>query len=168
MTIEHEERVDTGGHRTVTTTTEEPLHTTTRADAEYGEEAITHSDPGSFFRGIFRTLSLFVLVGLAIIEAGLGFRLAFLLAGANPANGFVDFIYDSTNELVEPFGGIVTNEAVDGGGVFESATLIAMFVYLVAAVLIIAVLMAIASFPTPGGRTAVMRSSHRERAGHDH
>jgi len=165
MTFKREEQIDEGGRRTVVTT-DRPAYTAANLDREVGEEAIVHTDPGRMFRGVLRTFSLFVLVGLAIVESLLGFRLAFLLIGANPASGFVDFIYDSSNELVEPFGGIVTNEVVDGGGVFESATLIGMMVYLVAAVLLIAVLMAIASFPSRGDERTT-RTIHRERIAHE-
>ena len=170
MTVRREEHVDEDG-RTTVITTDEPTHTTADvADSEIvGEETVVHSDPWSVVRGVLRTLSLFVLIGLAVVETLLGFRLGFLLAGANPTNGFVDFIYDSTEGMVEPFGGIVTNEAIDGGGTFESATLIAMIVWALVGLLIIAVLMAIGSFPSASGeRSAVTRSRHSDRTVRGH
>jgi hypothetical protein len=81
---------------------------------------------------LVRTISLVLFAILAAVETMLAFRLAFLAAGANAANNFVEFIYDSTGWLADPFEGIIANRAMDGGGTFEPATLIAMFVYAVA------------------------------------
>ena len=75
------------------------------------------------------------------------FRFGFLLGGANPNNGFVDFIYDATNWLVEPFDDIASASA-SGDGVFDPATVIAMAVVLAAGVLTMLALWAISTFPT--------------------
>jgi len=132
------------------------------------EEQITRSGGWNLARGFVRTFGLWVLAALAIVETLLGFRLGFLLAGANSANGFVDFIYDVSKPLANPFGGIATNRTIDGG-VFESASLIAMIVYAVGAMLLIAVLWAMTAFPSPTReRSAVTRTRHQERAAHEH
>jgi hypothetical protein len=168
MSTRRVEEIDTNGRRRATVD-EEPA-TTEREDVEaVGEERVVHSDPWNVARGFARTIGLLALAMLAIVETMLGFRLAFLAAGANPANSFVDFIYDATDWLVEPFGGIVTNEAVEGGGTFESATLIAMIVYAVAALLFVMLLWAITSFPSPAGtRSSVIRTRRSERTAHEH
>ena len=49
------------------------------------------------------------MVALAVVETLLVGRLAFLLAEANANNGFVNFIYDVSKPLAEPFQGIVAN-----------------------------------------------------------
>src|SRR5689334_10819537 len=48
--------------------------------------------------------SIYFIFG--ILEALLAIRLAFRLLGANPQNGFVDFIYGITAPFVQPFVGI--------------------------------------------------------------
>lgn len=170
------EEMDEDGRRTVTTYTDDTpvvvdnTHVANEAAVEsVGEDRVVHDNPFNLVRGFIMMLGALAFAALTIVETGLGFRLGFLAAGSNPTNGFVDFIYDSTNWLVEPFGGIVTNEAVNGGGTFESATLIAMIVYAVAFFLFAVVLWAITSFPSPGGeRTSVTRTATRERTAHEH
>ncbi len=103
-----------------------------------------------------RTLAIWIALILAAVEAVLVFRLAFALGGANPANGFVDFIYDITGPLVSPFEGIARDRSVGGGGVFEPETLIAMVVYLVAAVLLMGLVWAVTAGPSPTGQRAVV------------
>lgn len=69
------------------------------------------------------------------IQALIGLRFLFLLLGANPLNGFVNFIYDWSAPLVAPFAGIFgQNIAIAGPGVvvtsiFDWTALIAMVVY---------------------------------------
>jgi len=167
------DRLDRGQTRRVTTVEEEPVARVSHRDAELtGEEEITSSSPGgaSTARRLMGTLALFAGIGLATVETLLGFRLAFLLSEANAANGFVDFMYDVTKPLVEPFQGIIANDALSSGGIFEPATVIAMVVYLLAAVLVIAVILAAAAGMGPDRNTIVTsRSRHSERAAHqDH
>src|SRR5881227_1330119 len=95
------------------------------------EEQVTTATPSawSVARGWIRVLAAWIGIALAVVEVILGFRLGFLLANANPSNSFVDFIYDISDPLTDPFQGIVSNRSVDSG-VFEPASLIAMLVYL--------------------------------------
>jgi len=163
------EEVDEDGMRTVTTTDEPTRETVASSDETVAEEQVVRSGGWNTARGFVRTFGLWILVALAVVETLLGFRLGFLLAGANPANGFVDFIYDVSEPLADSFGGIAVNRAVDGGGVFESASLIAMIVYAVAAFLLLAALWAITAFPSPGGEhSGVTRTRHQERTPHEH
>jgi YGGT family len=161
---------DDGHGRRVTTVEEEP-HASGLDAERSGEEVVTSSSPGaaSIARRLMATLALFCGIGIAVVETLLGFRLAFLLTEANAANGFVDFIYDVTKPLVEPFQGIIANDTLNNGGVFEPATVIAMVVYLLVAVLVIAVILAAASGMGPDRDTLVTSRSRRsERAAHDH
>jgi uncharacterized protein YggT (Ycf19 family) len=75
------------------------------------------------------TFGLFVL--------GLGFRFFLRLFGANPEAGFVQFIYDSTNPLLDPFRNIFSPYVVETGHVFEFSTLFAMMIYVIIAWLIV-------------------------------
>jgi uncharacterized protein YggT (Ycf19 family) len=160
------------GHGRPVTAVEESVERTTAYDAErVSDEAVTTANPSgaSIARRLMGTLALFIGVAVAFVETLLGFRLAFLLGEANSANGFVDFIYDVTKPLVEPFQGIIANDTLNNGGLFEPATVIAMAVYLAAAVFLIAVVLVAASGMGPDRETVVTsRSRQRERAVQDH
>jgi uncharacterized protein YggT (Ycf19 family) len=136
------------------------------ADETLAERQVTSARPGgwSVVRGMARMLALLLGIAWAVVETLLGFRLAFLLGEANASNGFVEFIYDVTDPLVEPFQGIFANDTLSNGGVFEPATAIAMAVYFVAAALLIAAILVVTAGPS-GGETVVTTRS-RERAGH--
>jgi hypothetical protein len=112
-------------------------------------------------------LALWVAIALATVETLLGFRLAFLIGEANSANGFVEFIYDVTDPLVEPFQGIIANDTLSNGGIFEPATVIAMVVYLAAAALVIAAILVATAGIGPDHDTVVSsRTRARDRAVH--
>lgn len=59
----------------------------------------------------------------------LAFRFVFVLLGANPANGFANFIYSLSHPFVAPFFGIFNYDFRYGVSRFESYTLVAMVVY---------------------------------------
>jgi hypothetical protein len=133
------------------------------------EERVTTTTPTawSVARGWISVFAAWSAIAVAGVEVILGFRLGFLLAAANPSNGFVDFIYDIGDPLAEPFQGIVSNRSVDGG-IFEPASIIAMLVYLVAGALLIAAILAMASGLAPHGERVVSRRTrHREGLGHE-
>ena len=73
---------------------------------------------------------------LGVLEVLIGFRFIFKLLGANPASGFVVFLYSITNIFIAPFLGIFesfTSNGLSVQSVFEPASLIAMMVYGIAA-----------------------------------
>jgi nitrate/nitrite transporter NarK len=164
MSSRRVEEVDTNGRRRVTILEEEPAVQATDQEVAGEEEAIqVHPDTWNVARGWVRTFGAFVAVAFAVIETLLMFRFGFLLAGANPNNGFVDFIYDISGGLVDPFEGIVAADTV-GDGVFEPASLIALVVYAAVALLLMMLLWAASSAPSASGDRAVTtRSRHRTR-----
>lgn len=166
MSSRRVEEVDVDGGRRVTVLeeTEDPA-IEARDHEVLGEEEVVETRPDSWHiaRAWLRTIGAFVAVAFAVIETLLMFRFGFLLAGANPANGFVDFIYDVTDGMVSPFDNIAAAESV-GEGVFEPATLIAVVVYAAVAFLILMLLRAGSSAPSVSGDRAVTtRSHHRTR-----
>lgn len=64
-----------------------------------------------------------------ILLALLGFRFVLALLGANPLNGFADFIYTVSHPFVEPFFSLFNYHVHYGASRFEEYTLIAMVVY---------------------------------------
>ena len=157
MTIrrQDEETADESGRRTAVA--DRPI----ARDDSVVEERVVHSPAGGWnlARGWVRSLGAIIMAALAIVETLLVFRLGFLLASANSNNGFVNFIYDVSKPLAAPFQGIVANT-----GNLEYASLIAMVVYAVAALLLIAVLFAITSGPSAAGEKVVSsRTQQSER-----
>jgi hypothetical protein len=71
-----------------------------------------------------------------------GGRFLALLAGANKDSELVQGLYDWSEFWVEPFFRMfdLGNKAVEGGGTFEPASLIALFVYLVAGMLVMSLI----------------------------
>ena len=158
MTIrrQDEEIADGSGQRTATVE-DRPI----ARDESVVEEQVVHSSAGGWnlARGWVRSLGAVILVALAVVETVLVGRLAFLLAEANGNNGFVNFIYDVSKPLAEPFQGIVANS-----GNLEYASPIAMVVYAVAALLLIAALFAITSGPSAAGEKVVTSRTDARRS----
>ena len=158
MTIRRrdEEIKDESGRRTVAE--DSPI----ARDDSVVEEQVVRSPAGGWnlARGWVRSLGAVIMAALAVVETLLVFRLGFLLADANSNNGFVNFIYDISKPLAAPFQGIVADT-----GNLEYASPIAMGVYAVAALLLIAVLFAITAGPSAAGeKTVTSRTQQSERA----
>jgi len=72
---------------------------------------------------------------IGFINFVVGMRFIFLLVGANPSNGFVDWIYNISAPLVAPFAGILgtSSTAITQGAVaqsvFDWTSLVALLVY---------------------------------------
>src|SRR5919199_1648968 len=68
---------------------------------------------------------------IGLIIAVIALRFVLLALGANPANGFASFIYGLGGIFVGPFRGIFGAEPAYGQSYFETASLIAIVVYLI-------------------------------------
>jgi hypothetical protein len=163
-----EEEVDNHGRRTALVE-EEHQERDAHAHGVSGSDEVVKStaDPWFVTQGFIRMLASLLAVALVAVETLLGFRFAFLLAGANASNGFVDFIYDASGWIVEPFEGIADPSSVDGGGVFDPATLIAMAVVGVAGILILMTLWAISSAPATSSEHRTTRTRHDTTSVHE-
>lgn len=136
-----------------------PVRPVAESGMVHDEASHTYQDPWEYMTAWLGTLGLWVGVILAVAEAFLAFRLLFLMSAANPGAGFVNFVYASTGWMVSPFQGITASGQLANGGLFESATLFAMIVYLVIALIIMAVFRTAAR--SPGGRHSVARREER-------
>jgi uncharacterized protein YggT (Ycf19 family) len=83
--------------------------------------------------GIGYTLARLVWLIAGVIMFLLAFRFIFILAGANPANGFVNFIYTISQPFARPFFGIFGYNIHYGVSRVEFASLIGIVVYAVVA-----------------------------------
>lgn len=84
----------------------------------------------------YQTAGYFIYLIFGLLDALLAFRFVFKLLGANPATGFVNFIYDLSAIFIAPFVGIFNTSSTDGAvvaSIFEPATLVALIVYAVLA-----------------------------------
>lgn len=68
------------------------------------------------------------LIGSVII-ALLAIRFLLALFGANPANGFANFIYNVSHPLAAPFFGLFSYDQTLGRSTFELGTLVGIVVY---------------------------------------
>lgn len=85
-----------------------------------------------------------------VIEAFLALRFIFKLLGANPASGFVSFIYTVSGAFNAPFAGIFSNATTKGAettAVFEPSSLIAIAVYALFAYGIVKLILAFSKRP---------------------
>ena len=81
--------------------------------------------------GIFQARYMVYYI-LGVIEILLLFRLGLKIAGANPASGFVSFIYSITNIMLSPFAGIfhtTTTQGIETIALFEPSALVAVIVF---------------------------------------
>ncbi|HEX6492183.1 MAG TPA: hypothetical protein VF112_01660, partial [Candidatus Dormibacteraeota bacterium] len=74
---------------------------------------------------------------LTAAEAFVGLRVIFRAVRANPDAGFVRFVDTVAGALVAPFHPIVDDRRLNSGGMLEIGSLIAMAVFLVAALLLV-------------------------------
>jgi len=80
---------------------------------------------------IFRTYQIIWYI-LGVFETLLVLRVFLKALGANPASGFVNFIYMLSAPLAIPFSGMFRH-ITEGSSVFEVSTFVGMFVYLLIA-----------------------------------
>lgn len=73
----------------------------------------------------------------ALVEAVLGLRFILKLFAANPATPFVDWVYDTTAPLLEPFENIFSAPVLESGVILEFTTLFALIIYAIVAYLLI-------------------------------
>ena len=150
------DEVDEDGRRR-TLIVEEPAQMSFMA-----EEAVEEETPGpaAAFVNLMHTLAAWTGLALLTVLSLLGLRLGLQLAEANSNNNFVDFIYDISGPLIQPFQGIARIRSVDSGGFFDPAVAIAMGVYLLCGLLVIAAFQTMASGRWSGAivhRTRVVR-----------
>jgi len=117
--------------QTVTRTQDEGVDTTGTEVQQQTKRVQTEAAPDSKV-----TAQNVVWYILGFIEILLAFRFVLKLLGANPASGFVDFVYNITGILTIPFDSIfgVTKVATaDVKAVFEPSIIVAAVVYLLIA-----------------------------------
>lgn len=82
------------------------------------------------------TIARLVWIIDAIVSVILAIRFFFILFGANPINGFVNFIYNISYPLARPFFGIFNYRLHYGVSGVEIASLVAIVIYTLIAYLI--------------------------------
>ena len=78
----------------------------------------------------------FVFFVLWAVSAVLLLRILFFLLGANPAAPFINWLYNFSDIFVAPFVGIFETP-VRGNNVIDLASIVAIFIYFIAAISIV-------------------------------
>lgn len=78
-----------------------------------------------------------IYVFLALVELFLGLRLILKLFGANASNGLVNWIYEMSGVLLDPFRGIFPAPVFQSTYVLELSTIFAMIIYAILAMLLV-------------------------------
>lgn len=84
----------------------------------------------------------------AVVESILGLRFLLKLFGANDVNGFVNWVYEMSDALLEPFRGIFPAKVFENQYVLEFSTLFAMLMYAIIALLLMWLIAAVTPEPT--------------------
>ena len=84
-----------------------------------------------------RMLRQLVDLVMYFIGAVVGLRFLFRLFGANADNGFVNWVYDTSGEILSPFRNIFVNPSLDGAGVVDFTALFGLIVYGLASLLVL-------------------------------
>lgn len=86
---------------------------------------------------IARFLAGFINFFVGVAELFLGLRVLLRLFGANPQAAFVQWVYDSSGMLLDPFRGIFPAKTLAANSVVDFSALFAMLVYGLIGVLLI-------------------------------
>jgi hypothetical protein len=78
-----------------------------------------------------------IYVFLGLVEIFLGLRLILKLFGANASNGFVNWVYEMSGVLLDPFRGIFPTPVFQSTYVLELSTIFAMIIYSILAMLLV-------------------------------
>ncbi len=93
----------------------------------------------------FKFLAVNLLnIFFAAVETVLGLRFVLRLFGANANNGFVNWIYEMSGVLLEPFRGIFPTRVFENQFVFEFNTLFAMLMFAIVGMILIWLMAALA------------------------
>lgn len=76
-------------------------------------------------------LSRIINVFMGLVVALLGLRVLFRLFDANRTNDFVDWVYRTSGDLMQPFRGIFPNQEIAGGYTLDVNALFAILIYLI-------------------------------------
>lgn len=85
----------------------------------------------------------FINVLIGFIEGLIGLRVVLKLLGANASADFVNWVYRTSEPLLNPFSGAFPAPVLTGGFVIEFSALFAMLVYALAGYLLLELLEAI-------------------------
>jgi hypothetical protein len=94
---------------------------------------------------------------LAIVEGFLGLRFLLKLFGANANAGFVDWVYEMSSGLLDPFRGIFPAQTFENRYVFEFSTLFAMLMYAIVGLILIYLINAITAVAETSTDETVVR-----------
>lgn len=89
---------------------------------------------------------------VALVGIILGLRIFFRLFDANPDADFVNWVYDTSGVIMEPFRGVFSPAVIERGYVLDIPAIFALIMYLIIGVALIALVGMI-----PGATTKTVR-----------
>jgi hypothetical protein len=93
----------------------------------------------------------------AVVEGFLGLRFLLKLFGANPNTGFVDWVYEMSSVLLEPFRGIFPATVFENRFIFEFSTLFAMLMYAIIGLVLVYLINAVTTVADTDTEDTIVR-----------
>ncbi len=94
---------------------------------------------------------------LAVVEGFLALRFLLKLFGANANTGFVNWVYEMSGVLLEPFRGIFPTRVFENRFVFEFTTLFAMLMYAIIGLVLAYLINAVSAVADDSAEETVVR-----------
>ena len=99
-------------------------------------------------------LSRLISIFIGLAEIILGLRVIFRLFNANPNAALVNWIYQTSSVLMQPFRGVFSAQVISSGYTLDISALFAMLMYAIIGTIVIALL---SFLPAPAERHVVRR-----------
>jgi len=99
-------------------------------------------------------LSRLISIFIGLAEIILGLRVTFRLFNANPNAALVNWIYQTSSVLMQPFRGVFSAQVISSGYTLDISALFAMLMYAIIGTIVIALL---SFLPAPAERHVVRR-----------
>lgn len=127
--------------------TERKQHTRIMRDGKSIKRERVVEHKRSIYQVIVQRITQLLWLTTAIIVSLIAIRFSLKLLAANPDAAFARAIYQVTESLVSPFTGLLESPTFEGGAILEVASIFALIVYLMVALMLITLFQILFSAP---------------------